>query len=276
MNWSQSLPRSLAVSGVAVVFALSVALAQSGKDYEPQVGQEGKDVVWVPTPQELVDAMLDMAKVTTDDFVVDLGSGDGRTVITAAKRGIKALGIEYNPNMVELSKRNAAKAGVGDKAQFVRGDIFETDFSQATVVTMFLLPSLNVRLRPKLLEMKPGTRLVSNTFDMGDWQPDQQVQASGCSGYCRGHFWIVPAKVAGTWQTPQGQLVLQQTYQMVTGTLTEGDFTSAVQGKVIGDRIVLTAARAMYSGQVKGGTIEGVAKSGDNETKWQATRGASK
>ena len=154
------------------------AQAQSAKGYEPQVGQEGKDVIWVPTPQALVDKMLDMAKVTPKDYVIDLGSGDGRTVITAAKRGSKALGIEYNPDMVELSKRTAAKEGVSDKASFVKADLFESDFSQAQVITMFLLSSINLKLRPKILDLKPGTRIVSNTFDMGDWKPDQTADGS--------------------------------------------------------------------------------------------------
>src|SRR6476660_7793824 len=148
--------------------------------FEPTVGQEGKDVVWVPTPQALVDKMLDMAKVTPKDYVIDLGSGDGRTVITAAKRGAKAQGIEYNPDMVELSKRNAAKEGVSDKATFAKADLFQSDFSQATVITMFLLPSINIKLRPKILDLKPGTRIVSNSFDMEDWKADETATASGC------------------------------------------------------------------------------------------------
>jgi hypothetical protein len=154
---------------LAVIFA-SPARAQPAKpDYEPRVGQAGKDVVWVPTPQALVDKMLDMAKVTPSDYVIDLGSGDGRTVITAAKRGVRAHGIEYNPDMVELSKRNAAQEGVGDKATFAKADLYESDFSQASVITMFLLPGINLKLRPKILDLKPGTRLVSNSFTMGDW-----------------------------------------------------------------------------------------------------------
>jgi SAM-dependent methyltransferase len=158
---------------LSLISAGALAQAQPAKqEYQPQVGQEGKDVVWVPTPQSLVDKMLDMAKVTPQDYVIDLGSGDGRTVITAAKRGAKALGIEYNPDMVELSKRNAAKEGMGDKAQFMKADLFESDFSQATVITMFLLPEINLKLRPKILDLKPGTRIVSNSFTMGDWQDD--------------------------------------------------------------------------------------------------------
>src|SRR5574341_2490839 len=154
------------------LIVVSGEIRAASQDYEPQVGQEGKDVVWVPTPQELVDKMLDMAKLTPKDFLIDLGSGDGRTVITAAKRGSKALGIEYNPDMVELSKRNAAKEGVSDKASFVKADLFESDFSQAQVITMFLLPDINLRLRPKILNLKPGTRIVSNSFTMCEWKAD--------------------------------------------------------------------------------------------------------
>jgi SAM-dependent methyltransferase len=272
------------MSGLAAAVAFNVAFAQTKststpqaksapQEFQPTVGQEGKDVVWVPTPQALVEKMLDMAKATPADYVIDLGSGDGRTVITAAKRGIKALGIEYNPNMVELSKRNAAKEGVGDKATFVRGDIFESDFSQATVITLFLLPTLNVRLRPILLNMKPGTRVVSNTFDMGDWQADQSVQATGdCTSYCRAYFWLVPAKGEGKWQTAQGELELEQKYQMLTGTLRGNNINAPVSGKMIGDFITFTAGTTLYTGKVSGNTIEGTARSLDGETKWQATR----
>src|SRR5881628_2174365 len=177
--------------------------------FQPQVGQSGKDVVWVPSPQELVDKMLDMAKVTPKDYVIDLGSGDGRTVITAAKRGARALGVEFNPDMVALSRRNAAKAGVSDKATFVEADIFRSDLSPATVITLFLLTDLNLKLRPTLLTLKPGTRVVSNTFRMGDWEPDQTVEL-GCDTYCTAYLWIVPARVEGRWKTAQGELVLKQ------------------------------------------------------------------
>src|SRR5436190_9090691 len=162
------------------------AIAQT--PYEPVPFQPGKDVVWVPTPQALVDRMLDMARVTKDDFVMDLGSGDGRTVITAAKRGARALGVEYEPEMVELSRRNAEKEGVSGRASFVKADLFETDFSRADVITMFLLPSINIQLRPQILGLRPGTRIVSNTFTMGDWQADEiakLTEADGCkSSYC--------------------------------------------------------------------------------------------
>src|SRR4029079_12246972 len=184
------------------------------KPFEPTVGQPGKDVVWVPTPEALVQKMLDMAQVTAKDYVIDLGSGDGRTVIAAAKRGAQALGIEYNPDMVELSKRNAAKAGVTDKASFMKADLFEADLSPATVITMFLLPDINLKLRPKILNLKPGTRIVSNSFTMGDWNADDTaVVKEGCVSYCTAYLWIVPAKVEGTWQLGDGTLTLKQTYQ---------------------------------------------------------------
>src|SRR5690242_5656180 len=176
------------------------ACGKPGTGVQPEVGQSGKDVVWVPTPQSLVDKMLDIAKVTANDYVIDLGSGDGRTVITAAKRGARAHGIEYNPDMVELAKRNAAKEGVSDKATFTKADLFESDFSQATVITMFLLPEINLKLRPKILNLKPGTRIVSNSFMMGDWSPDETATVTDCSAWCTALLWIVPAKVAGLWK----------------------------------------------------------------------------
>src|SRR5262244_659838 len=220
MNQSLFLRQSLLALCLALLLGYGLARAQPAKEYEPSVGQEGKDVVWVPTPQALVDKMLDMAKVTPKDYVIDLGSGDGRTVITAAKRGAKALGIEYNPDMVELSKRNAAKEGVGDKATFQKADLFESDFSQATVITMFLLPDINLKLRPKILDLKPGTRIVSNTFTMDDWKADETASITeGCTSWCTALLWIVPAKVEGTWKLAQGELKLTQKYQDISGTL---------------------------------------------------------
>jgi len=228
---------------LAVSTTLAGAQAQKSPAYEPQVGQEGKDVVWVPTPQAVVDKMLEMAKLTKDDFLMDLGSGDGRTVITAAKRGARALGIEYNPQMVELSKRNAEKEGVTERAQFMKADLFETDFSKATVITMFLLPDINLKLRPKILNLKPGTRVVSNTFTMGDWKADETADlGAGGNGncnesWCTALLWIVPAKVAGTHKLPQGELQLKQNFQMLTGNLrTEGKTVMfvAADGKLFG------------------------------------------
>jgi precorrin-6B methylase 2 len=239
------------------------------KPFEPAVGQPGKDVVWVPTPEALVQKMLDMAQVTAKDYVIDLGSGDGRTVIAAAKRGARALGIEYNPEMVELSKRNAAAAGVTDKASFVKADIFESDFSKATVITMFLLPSLNLQLRPKLLDLAPGTRIVSNSFTMEAWQDDETATIEqGCTSWCTAHFWIVPAKVEGTWQLPQGDLTLTQQFQMISGTLGS---TPISNGKLRGNQITFTAGDAQYTGQVNGGSMQGTIKGGQGD-KWSATR----
>ena len=264
-RWLFSLFLSLCLAGAC-------AHAQTGKpDYQPQVGQEGKDVIWVPTPQALVDRMLDMGKVTAKDYVIDLGSGDGRTVITAAKRGAKALGIEYNPDMVELSKRNAAKEGVSDRASFAKADLFESDFSQATVITMFLLPDINIKLRPKILNLRPGTRIVSNSFTMGDWSSDETVTVKdGCASYCTAHLWIVPAKVEGAWQLADGDLTLKQSYQMISGTLKRGANTTPIaNGKLNGDQITFNAGGSLYTGRVNGSGMEGSISSGGN---WKATR----
>src|SRR5688572_16726670 len=241
---------------LALMFAAGAASAQTTgqKPFEPQVGQAGKDVVWVPTPQAVVDKMLDMAQVTKTDFVMDLGSGDGRTVITAAKRGARAMGIEYNPDMVDLSIRNAKTEGVSDRATFVKADLFETDLSKADVITMFLLPSINLKLRPKILDLKPGTRIVSNTFTMEDWQADETATVTdGCSSsWCTALFWIVPAKVAGTWNTPNGALTLTQNFQMLSGTLG----SQAIEGRLRGNEITLTAGNQKWTGMVDGNTIK--------------------
>jgi precorrin-6B methylase 2 len=226
------------------------------KPFEPSVGQPGKDVVWVPTSQALVEKMLDLAKVTPQDYVIDLGSGDGRTVITAAKRGARAMGIEYNPDMVELSKKNAAEAGVTDKATFMKADIFETDFNHATVLTMFLLPQINLKLRPKILDMKPGTRVVSNTFTMDDWEADETATVSGddCSSWCTALLWIVPAKVEGTWRVGQDDLALKQEFQKVSGTLGSQAISN---GRLRGSEISFSVGTARYTGTVEGKSIRG-------------------
>ena len=251
-------PRTLRQTALAVCLSLMAptAFAQSKpKPYVPQSGQEGKDVVWVPTPQPLVEKMLDMAKVTPQDVVMDLGSGDGRTVIAAAKRGARAFGIEYNPDMVELSKRNAADAGVGERATFVKADLFETDLSKATVITMFLLPQINLKLRPKILELAPGTRIVSNSFTMDDWEADQSEQITeNCVSWCTALLWIVPAKVDGTWGTPQGDMVLKQSFQMVTGTFAGKPISD---GRLRGSQFTFTAGGTKHTATVKGTTMQG-------------------
>jgi SAM-dependent methyltransferase len=238
----------------------STAAAPASGAYEPVSGQAGKDVIWVPTSQALVDKMLDTAKVTDKDFVMDLGSGDGRLVITAAQRGARALGVEYNPDMVALSKKNAEKAGVTGRASFVRQDLFQSDLSQATVITLFLLPSLNLKLRPKLLALKPGTRIVSNRFTMDTWEADENESVRdtpGCDSFCTAYLWIVPAQVAGSYRTPLGEVVLTQRFQELTGTLRAPDGRSLeISGKVVGEEIVFSAGGRAYRGRVKGSALE--------------------
>jgi precorrin-6B methylase 2 len=272
MNTSRAIARVLLTTCLCVVgaYAQTPQTPQAPqKPFEPTVGQPGKDVVWVPTPDALVQKMLDMAQVTAKDYVIDLGSGDGRTVIAAAKRGARALGIEYNPDMVELSKRNAAAAGVTDKASFVKADIFESDFSKATVITMFLLPSLNLQLRPKLLDLAPGTRIVSNSFTMEAWQDDDTATIEqGCTSWCTAHFWIVPAKVEGTWHLTQGDLALTQQFQMISGTLGSTPITN---GKLRGNAITFTVGTVEYTGQVNGSSMQGTLK-GSQSGAWSATR----
>jgi hypothetical protein len=282
---SLKLPAARLFTTLLAAAALALpgsAMAQS-TEFTPQVGQEGKDVIWVPTPQALVEKMLDMAKLTAQDIHYDLGSGDGRTVITAAKRGAQAVGVEYNPDMVALSERAAAKEGVSAKAKFINGDIFQTDFSHATVVTLYLLPSLNVKLRPTILKMKPGTRVVSHAFTMDEWQPDQTENVEGRTAY----LWIVPAPVEGTWRwngsgsgPKQFQVRLRQQFQKVEGEATlDGKPGQLRDIKLAGDQISFTVLDASglrrdFSGRVTGDSMQGVAKALDSsgEAKWSATR----
>jgi len=271
-----SLPvRRLSVLLLALTLAAgTAAFAQQAQPFKPEVGQGGKDVVWVPTPQALVDRMLDMANVTAQDVVMDLGSGDGITVITAAKRGARAIGIEYNPDMVELSKANAEKAGVADRATFMKADLFETDLSQATVITMFLLPQINMQLRPKILDLKPGTRIVSNSFSMEDWVADETATVTeGCQTWCTALFWIVPAKVEGRWQTAGGELTLVQAFQQVSGTLQHNGTSAAItDGRLRGAELRMTIDGAQYTGRVNGDTIEGTVTTSGKTAAWTAKR----
>jgi precorrin-6B methylase 2 len=262
-----SLVRHAAAAFAAVSLAVpAAAQTQTATPFEPTVGQAGKDVVWVPTPQPLVEKMLDLAKIGPQDLHYDLGSGDGRTVITAAKRGARSFGIEYNPDMVELSRRNAAAAKVSpDRATFVQADLFETDFSKANVVTLFLLPSINMKLRDKILAMAPGTRIVANTFTMEDWEADQTETVTGdCVSWCTALLWIVPAKADGTWQLGSEPLVLTQTFQKLEGTLGGKPITDA---KMTGDQIAFTVGGgARYTGKVTGNSMSGTISSGGNFT----------
>lgn len=284
------------LAALALVAGLSLAspfhaLAQTAAPaFTPSVGQEGKDVIWVPTPPELIQRMLTVARVTPRDYLVDLGAGDGRIAIAAAKRGVRAMGIEYNPEMVDFANRAAKQAGVfGDgagKATIVHGDIFEKDFSQATVVTMYLLTALNLRLRPKLLEMKPGTRLVAHQFGMGEWEPDETSYVDGRPA----HLWIVPAKAAGTWSAnlagvgadagKAASFVLQidQTFQKVTGSATFGKLnTSLREAQLQGDvlRFVLTdpeGRRREFAGRITGDRLAGEVRGAGPVQRWQAAR----
>lgn len=244
------------------------------RDYKPEIWQGGKDVVWVPMARERVEKMLDLAKLTPKDFVMDLGSGDGITVIAAAKRGTRAMGVEFNPDLVAYSRRQAERAGVADKTVFVQGDLFEADLSRATVITLFLLDDINLKLRPALLALKPGTRILSNTFRMGDWEPDASEPAPpGCSNWCRLYLWVVPSPVEGTWRSPQGELVLKQQYQRITGTLGSGALAAALlNGRLNGDQIRFTAGGVEYRGRVKGELIEGTATTDGGIRLWKAAR----
>jgi len=258
---------------VLPVIALALAVsttAYAQEPFVPQVGQAGKDVVWVPTPPELVERMLDLAKVTPQDFVMDLGSGDGRNVIGAAKRGAQAVGVEYNPEMVKLSTKNAIEAGVAGKATFIEGDMYQADISKANVLALFLLPTNMLQLRQKFLDLRPGSRIVSNTFGIEGWTPDETaVVENGCTAWCTALLWIVPAKVAGSWKADQGELVLKQDYQLVTGTLAGAPIAG---GRLRGDQIRFTVGAAEYTGRVNGNRIEGTVQGGGPQLNFAATR----
>jgi hypothetical protein len=258
----------LASCALATTMAQEPSAQQPSSTYQPEVGQKGKDVQWVPTPPALVEKMLDMAAVTPRDYLVDLGSGDGVTVIAAARRGVRALGIEYDGRLVEVARKNAAAAQVSDRTRFIRGDIFKTDFSNATVVTTFLLPSLNLQLRPTILAMKPGTRVVSNTFPMGEWEPDETATISPCERWCTALLWIVPARVGGTWRTSRGDdLVLTQKFQTISGTMGK---TAIADGRLRGDLITFTAGGETFTGRVDGYRMQGTYLSGDRTREWNA------
>lgn len=269
--------RGLLGAALAVMVLVSGVVSAHGEEYVPQEGQPGKDVIWVPTPDELADRMLRIARVTPQDYVVDLGSGDGKIVIAAARDfNARALGIEYNPDMVALAQRNARQAGVEERAKFIQGDIFKEDFSDATVVTMFLLPALNLRLRETLLQMEPGTRLVSHAFRMGEWEPDESTMIEGRTA----HLWIVPANAGGTWNLslPQGEgvvdatLVIRQQFQQLSGTIILPEMETTLREAMLeGPRIdfVITDAtgeRRRFVGRVEGNRMHGTIHGADDQT----------
>jgi len=269
---------------IAAAAASLIAFTACAQKFEPQVGQAGKDVIWVPTPDEVVDRMLTMAQVTPKDFVMDLGAGDGKIAIAAAKKfGARAVGIEYNPEMVKHANANAEAAGVAGngagKATIRHGDIFQTDFSQATVITLYLLPALNMKLRPQLLAMRPGTRVVSHSFTMEDWQPDEVSSMDGRRAY----FWLVPANVMGNWSLElPGQkldMTLEQTFQKISGTVTlqpihAGLRDPQLHGSAISFSFVgQDGMRRDFAGRVSGARMEGSFRDEKNgQGRWSAAK----
>ena len=261
--------RSAALSLVFTVAVAAGAAAQT-PTYEPTPGQAGKDVVWVPTPPELVEKMLDMAKVTPQDIVIDLGSGDGRNVIAAAKRGARAFGFEFNPEMVALSRRTAQAAGVADRATFIEGDMFEADISKATVLALFLLPSNLDKLAPKFLALRPGTRMVNNTFQVTGWEADATETVEGsCTSWCTSHLNIIPARAAGTWRVGSNDLTLTQEFQMVSGTLGAAPISG---GRLNGEEISFKVGDTQYTGKVSSDRMEGTATMAGKTQSWTAIK----
>ena len=229
----------------------------------------------MPTTEAMVEKMLDHARLTPQDFVMDLGSGDGRMIIAAARRGARGVGVEYNPEMVELAKRHAQAAGVADKAAFVQGDMYEADVSKATLLALFLLPHNLEKLVPKFLELPAGTRIVANTYWVTDWTPDDtQTLEGGCDSWCTSHLLIVPAKVQGQWRVPTGVISLTQRYQMLEGTFTPAaDGPPApVKGRLRGSGITMSVGQTEYEGTVNGTAIEATAKGTPGAPRIVATR----
>jgi precorrin-6B methylase 2 len=262
--------------GLALVAqARTGAQTAAQEPYKPTVGQQGKDVVWVPTTEAMVEKMLDHAKVTASDFVMDLGSGDGRMIIAAAKRGARGVGVEYNSDMVEYARTRAAEAGVADKATFVQGDMYEADISKATVLALFLLPSNLEKLVPRFLELAPGTRIVANTYWVSDWEADDtQTLEQDCDNWCTSKLFIIPAKVQGSWQLPDGVLTVTQKYQTFEGTYSPTSGSPIpVKGRLRGRTVTLTMDGGMeYEGTVNGDAIEGAEKGNPNAERIVAKR----
>jgi SAM-dependent methyltransferase len=239
---------------------------------EPQIGQAGKDVIWVPTQPEMVDKMLAMAQVSDKDFVIDLGSGDGRIVIAAAKRGARAHGVEYDEKLLAVSRRDAVAAGVQDKVTFVKEDFYETDFAKATVLALWLLPSNLGQFRDKFFAMKPGTRIVINSFEIPEWSPDRSEGLDVCDTWCTSHLWIVPAKVEGAWQFDTGTLQIRQSFQVVNIEMHVDGKAVTASGRLLGDQITFKAGEAEYTGRVAGDRMEGTMTGAGKETRWTAVR----
>ena len=259
----------------ALAIALLLVARSAAADFEPYSGQPGKDVIWVPTPPPLVEKMLDMARVTPEDYVIDLGSGDGRNVIAAARRGARALGVEYNADMVALSRRNAEREGVAGRARFVQGDMFEADLRGATVLALFLLPDNLRRLVPKFSALPAGTRIVNNGYEIPGWDYDAvESLGGGCTSWCTAYLYLVPADVAGAWRLGDASLWLEQSHRTLRGTLSARGRTLAIaDARISGDRIRFTAGMARYEGRVQGDAMQGRV-SGSSAGHWKATRKA--
>jgi hypothetical protein len=280
----RDIPRSIvSVVTAALLATASIAYAQK-QDFKPYVGQQGKDVVWVPTPDEVVDRMLIMAQTKPEDYVIDLGAGDGKIAIAAAKKfGARSMGVEYNPDMVAFAQKNLQAAGVAGKAQIVHGDIFVTDFTQATVLTMYLLPSLNMKLRPQILALRPGTRVVTHAFNMEDWEPDESSDVDGRRVY----FWVVPAKVEGRWAlelsgsgtSEKLSLNFDQKFQKIEGVAYLGSLLAGLrEPRLSGFRISFAyvdsrGVRRDFAGRVTGATMEGSFRADNGqEGRWSAAK----
>ena len=280
----RDIPRSIvSVVTAALLATASIAYAQK-QDFKPYVGQQGKDVVWVPTPDEVVDRMLIMAQTKPEDYVIDLGAGDGKIAIAAAKKfGARSMGVEYNPDMVAFAQKNLQAAGVAGKAQIVHGDIFVTDFTQATVLTMYLLPSLNMKLRPQILALRPGTRVVTHAFNMEDWEPDESSDVDGRRVY----FWVVPAKVEGRWAlelsgsgtSEKLSLNFDQKFQKIEGVAYLGSLLAGLrEPRLSGFRISFAyvdsrGVRRDFAGRVTGAAMEGSFRADNGqEGRWSAAK----
>ena len=283
------------LSAVLIRGVLALAVSSAGAALAAT-----SSVPYVPTPQVVVDRMLEIGKVGPQDYVIDLGSGDGRIVVTAAKKyGARGFGVDLNPTRIREANDNAVNAGVTDKVQFFQRDLFETDLTRATVITMYLLPRVNLLLRPKLLDLRPGTRIVSHDFSMDDWKPEhhEQVDAKdkygGSGGQSDIYLWIVPAKVVGAWQSEllvRGKpvpyaITLEQTFQMVSGTAqVAGQSVKLENAKLYGDALTFeftanvqgTPIKHRFSGVVSGATIGGSADLAgpklQSRTEWNAVR----
>jgi len=253
------------------------------RNFEPRLGQSGKDVMWLPSKEAMVERLLQMGEVTRRDYLVDLGSGDGKIPILAARtRGARGLGVEFNPNMVEFSRRRATELGVANKVEFRQGDIFQADYAATTVIYLYLLPELNVRLRPALMKMKPGTRILSNSWDMQTWTADETTAVDTTEGY----LWIVPAHVGGNWQikikargaVAPAEVTLKQRFQMVSGDADFRKFRAKLHNVALrGDALRFSYRDANgetfdFVGKVQGEKIKGSAQSRRVRGTFEATR----